>query len=135
MREEMNRKRKQQFGKLVKFRYYQIGAMMGGIFFYMIIYRKFLVGTPVMHSVTYNQALEFIKANKLVKNKIGTRFQVMNCNGSMHKWKNDVKFDIVLFGANSNGKVKVISFYDTAAKTWRMKKIDLYTRTEIIPLI
>ena len=52
----------------------------------------------------------------------------MNCNGKMHPLKRDVKFDIVMFGSNSVGKVKVISFYDTASKSWRMKKVDLYTR-------
>ena len=74
MVDEMNRKRKQQFGKLVKFRYYQAGVMMGALFFYLFIYRKFLISSPVMHSITYNQALEFIKGNKMVRNKIGSKF-------------------------------------------------------------
>mmetsp|Transcript_33070 Transcript_33070/g.43562 ORF Transcript_33070/g.43562 Transcript_33070/m.43562 type:complete len:84 (+) Transcript_33070:980-1231(+) len=83
--------------------------MLGALFFYLFIYRKFMVPTPVMHSVTYNHAVSFIRANALVKNKIGAKFQVMNCNGKMYPYYKDVKFDIVLFGTNQNGKVKVTS--------------------------
>ena len=109
--------------------------MLGALFFYLFVYRKWLVSSPVMHSLTYKMSVDFIKANKTVRSKIGQDFQIMNCNGKMYPYKKDVKYDIVLFGTNQNGKVKVISFYDKASKTWRMKKIDLYTRSEVIPLI
>ena len=135
MIEEMNRKRKKQFGKLVKYRYYQIGIMLGALTFYLFIWRKWLVAQPVMNSIPYKMAADYIKANKVVRNKIGQDFQIMNCNGKMYPYKKDVKFDIVMFGTSSNGKVKIISFYDKVAKTWGFKKIDLYTRTEVIPLI
>ena len=71
MIEEMNRKRKKQFGQLVKYRYYQAGAMIGAAVFYLFVYRKWLVASPVMHSLTYKMSLDFIKANKIVRNKIG----------------------------------------------------------------
>ena len=100
MIDEMNRKRKQQFGKLVKFRYYQAGAMVGALFFYIFVYRKWLVSTPVMHSLTYKMSVDFIKENRQVRKKIGQDFQIMNCNGKMYPYRRDVKFDIVLFGTN-----------------------------------
>ena len=131
----MARKRKQQVGKLVKMRYWQFCTMLGCMFFYLFVYRKFLVPTPVLHSITYNHAVSFIKANALVKNKIGAKFQVMNCNGKMYPYKKDVKFDIVLFGTNQNGKVKVTSNFDRDTNTWLMKNVDLYTRNETISLI
>lgn len=105
------------------------------MFFYMFVYRKFLYPTPVLHSITYNHAVSFIKSNALVKNKIGSKFQVMNCNGKMYPYKKDVKFDIILFGTNQNGKVKVTSFFDRDNNTWLMKRVDLYTKNETIPLI
>ena len=74
MIEEMNRKRKKQFGQLVKYRYYQAGAMIGALVFYLFVYRKWLVASPVMHSLTYKMSLDFIKANKIVRNKIGQDF-------------------------------------------------------------
>ena len=131
----MDRKRKQQFGKLTKFRYYQFSGIMCSLFFYLFIYRKFLYPTPVMHSISYNQAVAFIKMNRTVKSKIGAKFQVMNCNGKMYPYKKDVKFDIILFGTNANGKVKVTSYFDNAEQIWHMKRIDLITRSETFSLI
>ena len=72
--DEMARKRKQQFSKLVRYRYYQFGGLMGAMFFYLFVYRVWLYPKPVLHSASYNQALGFIKSNKLVKNKIGAKF-------------------------------------------------------------
>lgn len=108
---------------------------MGSLFFYLFVYRKFLYPTPVMNSIAYNQAVSFIKNNKSVRNKIGSKFQVMNCNGKMYPYKKDVKFDVILFGTNSHGKVKVTSNFDKVSNTWQMKKVDLVTRTEVKPLL
>ena len=74
IQEDMARKRKQQFGKIVRYRYYQIAALLGGVFFYMFAYRQFLAASPVVNSVSYNQAVAFIKANRLVKSQIGAKF-------------------------------------------------------------
>lgn len=108
----MARKRKQQFGKLVKFRYYQFGGILGGMFFYLFVYRRYLYPRPVMNSSSYTQAVAYIKANKQIKNKIGTKFQIMSCNGAIVPYKKNVKFDIIVFGTNCNGKVKVTSNFD-----------------------
>ena len=135
IQEDMARKRKQQFGKIVRYRYYQIAALLGGVFFYMFAYRQFLAASPVVNSVSYNQAVAFIKANRLVKSQIGAKFQIMNCNGKIYPYKKDVKFDIILFGTNANGKVKVTSFFDRAANTWHIKEASLYTRGNKTPLI
>ena len=94
-----------------------------------------MVPSPVMNSVTYNHAVSLIKTNKQVKDKIGRKFQVMNCNGKIYPYLKDVKFDIVLFGTNQNGKVKVTSRFDRPTNTWEMKKLDLYTRDEVTPLL
>jgi hypothetical protein len=51
---DMNRKRKQQFGKLVKFRTYQIGGMCFAIVFYLFFYRRFLHPKSVYGSLVYN---------------------------------------------------------------------------------
>jgi len=59
----------------------------------------------------------------------------MNCNGKIYPYKKDVKFDIILFGTNANGKVKVTSFFDRQKNTWFMKEALLYTRDDKIPLI
>ena len=45
--------------------------MIGAAVFYLFVYRKWLVASPVMHSLTYKMSLDFIKANKTVRNKIG----------------------------------------------------------------
>jgi len=68
----MARKRKQRFGKMVKYRYYQLGALVGGMFFYIMVYRKFLYPKPVLYSTSYYQAVDFIQANKKVRSKIGS---------------------------------------------------------------
>ena len=94
-----------------------------------------MVRSPVMNSVTYNHAVSFIKSNKVVKDKIGRKFQVMNCNGKMYPYLKDVKFDIVLFGTNQNGKVKVTSRLDRSNNTWQMKRMDLVTRDDVTPLL
>lgn len=90
------------------------------MFFYLFVYRKFLYPVPVLHSVTYNHAINFIKANPKVKHKIGAKFQIMNCNGKIYPYRKDVKFDLVLFGTNQNGKVKVQSRFDRSTNTWLM---------------
>ena len=116
-------------------RYYQFGTMLGALFFYLFVYRRYLYPTPVVHSVSYNQAVAFIKSSKLVKAKIGSRFQIMNCNGMMYPYKRDVNFDIVLFGTQANGKVNVVSYFDKPTNTWHMKKADLVTSKDSSPLI
>ena len=70
-----------------------------------------------------------------MKNKIGHKFQIMNCNGKIYPYRNDVKFDIVLFGTVQNGKVKVTSQFDKASETWQMKEVKLVTKNEVIRLI
>ena len=57
LEEEMARKRKQQFGKLTRFRYYQFTGLLGVMFFYLFVYRQFMVPSPVMNSITYNHAV------------------------------------------------------------------------------
>mgnify|MGYP001949868457 CR=1 FL=1 len=59
----------------------------------------------------------------------------MNCNGKMYPYKKDVTFDIVLFGNNQNGKVKVVSYHDKERNTWRMKKAKLYTKKDVVTLL
>ena len=122
-------------GKLVKIRYYQFMALMGGIFFYSVVYRRFLYPRPVRDTAAYSQAVSFIKADNQVKAKIGSKVQVMNCNGKQYPYRYDVKFDVVLFGQNQNGKVKVVSYYDKVKKSWRLKTLDLITRTETVSLL
>jgi len=39
----------------------------------------------------------------------------------MYPFKKDIKFDIVLFGTVSNGKVKVVSYFDKPTDTWHFK--------------
>ena len=46
----MERKHKQRVGKLVRMRYYQFLGLLGSLFFYLFVYRKFLYPTPVMSS-------------------------------------------------------------------------------------
>ena len=119
----------------MRIRYYQFGGLLAMMFLYLVVYRKFLYPTPVMHSISYNQALSLIRDSKHVKNKIGSRFQVMNCNGKMYPYRKDVKFDIVLFGTNASGKVKVVSFFDRNEQTWHIKSLNLVTRYESINML
>ena len=60
---------------------------------------------------------------------------MMNCNGKMYALNKNVKFDIVLFGTNANGKVKVQSYFDKTENTWLLQNVDLYTRSEVLKLI
>ena len=81
--------------------------MLAVAFFYMFVYRRFLAPQPVMNSVSYNQAISFVKQNRRIKQELGPSFQIMNCNGKMYPYKKDVKFDIVLYGTLQHGKVKI----------------------------
>ena len=48
------RKRKQQFGKLVRFRTYQFGGIAVLAFGYLFVYRRFLHPKSITNSVIYN---------------------------------------------------------------------------------
>ena len=39
---EQNRRKKQQFSKMVTMRYYQFGTLLGALFFYLFVYTKYL---------------------------------------------------------------------------------------------
>jgi len=54
IQQDMQRKRKQQFGKLVKFRTYQFGSIAVLLFGYLFVYRRFLHPKSVANSVLYN---------------------------------------------------------------------------------
>ena len=97
-------------------------------FFYMFVYRRFLAPKPVMNSVSYNQAITFINNNKLVKQELGSSFQIMNCNGKMYPYKKDVKFDIVLYGTLQHGKVKIQSLFNKEKSQWMLGQVELRTR-------
>ena len=65
----------------------------------------------------------------------GSTFQVMNCDGKMYPFKNDAKFDIVVYGTQNKGKVSVEGFYNKAKQTWQLKSVDLKTKTDVISLL
>ena len=52
--QDMVRKRKQQFGKLVDMRKYQLGGVTFCMFFYFFVYRRFLHPKSIANSVVYN---------------------------------------------------------------------------------
>ena len=102
--------------------------MLAAGFFSMFVWRRFLAPQPVMNSVSYNQAIAFIQQNKLIKQELGSSFQIMNCNGKRYPYKNDVKFDIVLYGTLQNGKVKIQSLFDKERSQWMLGQVELRTR-------
>lgn len=52
--QDMVRKRKQQFGKLVDMRKYQMAGVTFSLFFYLFVYRRFLQPKSINNSVVYN---------------------------------------------------------------------------------
>ena len=58
--QDMIRKRKQQFSRLVQYRTYQFGAIAFGMFMYLFVYRQFLHPKSIANSAIYNQAVAFI---------------------------------------------------------------------------
>lgn len=72
--EDQVRKRKQQFGKLIKFRTYQMAGIAGALFFYLFVYRRFLHPKSITNSVVYNQAISFVKKNQKCSDVLGSNF-------------------------------------------------------------
>ena len=59
------RKRKQQLGKLVRFRTYQFSGLAVMLFGYLFVYMRFLHPKSITNSVVYNQTVSFAKQNEL----------------------------------------------------------------------
>ena len=59
----------------------------------------------------------------------------MNCNGKISPLKDDVHFDLVVFGSNKKGKIDVRSKYVKKNNQWIIKELDLFTREEAIKIV
>jgi len=70
-----------------------------------------------------------------VKEKLGSRMQVMNCNGKMSSFSNRVGFDLIIFGSEQKGKVQVHSEFNKAHQSWDLKGMDLYLRKEALKIL
>lgn len=66
---------------------------------------------------------------------LGQHIQVMNCNGKVWPLKNDVNFDLVVFGSQQKGKFHVRTEYDKKSHQWTIHGIELMTRNERFHII
>ena len=131
----MTRKRKQQFGKMVKFRSYQFMGIAFAMFFYLVIYRKFLHPKSVHNSLVYNQAITFIKESSKIRREIGAEFQIMTCNGKIYPFKNDINFDLVIYGSEQKARVDVRCDFNKADQLWSLAKIGLTTKDSFTKIL
>lgn len=100
VQEDIKRRRRVQYSKMVKFRTYQLGSMTVIAFLYIFVYRKMFAPKSVMNSAIYHQTINYLKGNDKIHNSLGKHIQVMNCNGKIYPIKNNVEFDLVIFGSN-----------------------------------
>jgi hypothetical protein len=113
--------------RMASTRKWQFLGLGGSLSFYFLVYRKFLHPKKIMHSALYNDSLQYVRANKLVHEAIGPSFQMMTCNGKLLPFKNNCRFDLVLFGTKSKGKVDVCAQYQRDEKKWQIKTMNLVT--------
>lgn len=133
--QEVMRKRKKQFAKMVKIRYYQFGFILFAGFFYLFVYRRFLQPKSIQNSVVYHQVVNFAKENPKCIRKLGSDFQIMSCNGKVYPLSSDLKFDLVAFGSNAKGKLIVNAGYNSKDSIWRINSLDLKTINEVTKIV
>lgn len=75
--EDIKHRRRKQFQQMNKVRKYQFMAFTGILVLYFLVWRRF-APKPVINSLVYHQAIEILKKNTIVENKVGQYFQVMN---------------------------------------------------------
>lgn len=61
--------------------------------------------------------------------------QVMNCNGKIWPLKNNVDFDLIVFGSNSKGKIRFNTEYNKADQQWKINHVELFTKDQKINII
>ena len=132
---ENNKKKKMQFRKLVNLRYYQLGFLVGSVFFYMFVYTKYLEPKPVSETVSYSQAQKYLSNNPIVRKELGSQFQFMCCNGQVYPYKNDIDFAVILYGTRQNARVNIKSIYNVDKGSFIIKTMNLVLRKRVIPLI
>merc|ERR1712216_1072672 len=84
---ELSRRKRLQFKHLVTTRKYQLGGLLGCVFFYVFVYRKYLHPKPVASTVSFSQAKQFLKNNNVVRRELGANFHFMCCNGFVYPYK------------------------------------------------
>ena len=97
-----------------KIRTYQFVIMMGALFGYLFVYRRFFSPKSVLNSTAYHQAVSYVKNSEKIQKVLGKQLQVMNCNGKMYPLKNDINFDLLIYGTEQKGKVRVKSEFNKA---------------------
>ena len=118
-------------GRMIKIRKWQfLGFSMLGIF-YMLVYRKFLHPKSIMNSVLYHNALKYVQVNPTIKESLGSSMHMMNCNGKIYPLFNTCKFDIIVFGSKSKGKINVNAEYLKSDNQWRITNMSLQTRDNV----
>jgi hypothetical protein len=86
--------------------------MMGCLFAYLFVYRKFFAPKSVLNSLVYHQTIKYIENSDKIKKYLGNHIQVMNCNGKIFPLSPNVTFDLIVFGSNQRGKLNIKSHYD-----------------------
>lgn len=61
--------------------------------------------------------------------------QVMNCNGKIWPLKKNVDFDLIIFGSNQKGKIRVSTEYDKTIQQWKIHEIEVITRNQSINIV
>lgn len=59
----------------------------------------------------------------------------MNCNGRMSALRDDVHFELIVFGSTQKGKIDVKSKYLKKDKAWIIKELALFTKEISVKII
>jgi hypothetical protein len=59
----------------------------------------------------------------------------MNCNGKIWPLKNNVDFDLIVFGSSEKGKVRVSSQYKKDDQKWIINEIEVITKNQRVNIV
>lgn len=82
----------------------QFIGVIGLLGFYFLVYRKYNP-KPVKNTALYHQAIDYIKKDDHIKQKLGSQMLFMNCNGKIYPTKSKVNFDLMVFGMKNKANI------------------------------
>ena len=127
--DDMRHKRRKQFQNMNTIRKYQFTFFFGALLFYVFAW-KHIAPKPVLNSLVYHQAIDLLKKNKVVQNKVGEYFQVMGCSGKIYPLMKNIQFDLTVNGSKDQAKFRVKSEYKPKNSVWLIDDIYMLTKSE-----
>lgn len=128
--EDIKHRRRKQFQQMNKVRKYQFMAFTGIFVFYFLIWKRF-APKPVMNSLVYHQALEILKKNPHVENRVGNYFQVVNWTGKIYPLLTKVSFDVTIDGWKDQAKFRFKSEFKDKLGIWMIDEAFMLTKSDL----